>query len=72
MAVRNDLIPLRRHAGKARIDRTEQNVNPLGPLRPASESVDRVVTAEYDGTSSAPTRTPRRRQRAVRRRRFAN
>jgi hypothetical protein len=72
MAVRNDLILLRSDAGKARTDRTDQDVNPLGALQPAGESVDRVVTAEYDDTSSAQTRTPRRRQRAVRHRRFAN
>jgi hypothetical protein len=43
MAIRNDVVLFRSYAGEARIDRTEREVNPLGPLQPAGESVGRVV-----------------------------
>lgn len=44
LAVRDGVVLFRSHAGEAHIDRTERDVNPLGPLQPAGESVGGVVT----------------------------
>ncbi|MEF7612777.1 hypothetical protein V4F39_02565 [Aquincola sp. MAHUQ-54] len=43
VAVRDGTVLFRSHAGEPRIDRTERQVNPLGPLQPAGESVGSII-----------------------------
>jgi hypothetical protein len=41
--VRDGLLLFRSHGGQAKIDRTEQEVRPLGPFQPAGESAGSLV-----------------------------
>jgi len=43
VAVRQGIVLFRSHGGEARIDRTERQHNPLGPLQPAGEGLGRAL-----------------------------
>ena len=44
VAVRDGVVLFRSYGGEPRNDRTERQVNPLGPLQPAGEAVGGLVT----------------------------
>jgi hypothetical protein len=43
VAVRNGVVLFRSHGGEPRNDRTERQVNPLGPLQPAGEAAGGLI-----------------------------
>ena len=43
LAVRDGVVLFRSHGGEPRIDRTERQVNPLGPLQGAGDAVGRLL-----------------------------
>ena len=43
LAMRDGMVLFRSHGGEPRNDRTERQVNPLGPLQPAGEGVGRFL-----------------------------
>lgn len=43
VAVRNGVVLFRNYAGEPRIDRSERQDNPLGPLQPAGEGAGRLL-----------------------------
>lgn len=43
LAVRDGVVLFRSHGGEPRNDRTERQVNPLGPLQPSGEAVGRFL-----------------------------
>ena len=43
LAVRNGVVLFRSHGGEPRTDRTERQVNPLGPLQGAGEAASRLL-----------------------------
>jgi hypothetical protein len=43
VAVRNGVVLFRSHGGEPRNDRTERQVNPLGPLQPAGEAAGTLI-----------------------------
>ena len=44
VAIRDGVVLFRSYGGEPHNDRTERQVNPLGPLQPAGEAVGGLIT----------------------------